>query len=118
MPGRLPRSDDRDMTQPVTSARALPRDATLGGMVLAAADHHHGPALRFRRDGVTVEWSYDDFVTRVRALARGLIALGIAPGDRVCVLGSTRAEWTLADCAILAAGAANVPIYHTNSPQE
>ena len=106
------------MTQPMTTPRATTGERTLGAMVLHADRHHHGVALRFRRDGRTVEWSYTDFGRRVRELARGLAALGIAPGDRVSVLGSTRPEWTLADCAILAAGAVNVPIYHTNSPEE
>ena len=55
--------------------------------------------------------------TRAR-LARGLRALGIGPGDRVALLSSTCPEWTLADCAVLAAGATVVPIYHTNSPEE
>ena len=108
------------MSQTTPSVRPVSASTaeTLGAMVLAATDLHHGPAVRFRRDGRTVEWSYDELGTAVRDLARGLIALGIAPGDRVCVLGTTRPEWTLADCAILAAGAVNVPIYHTNSAEE
>ena len=59
-----------------------------------------------------------DLGRRIRDVARGLVALGIEPGDRVAVLGRTRPEWTLADCAVLAAGAVVVPIYHTNSPEE
>jgi long-chain acyl-CoA synthetase len=50
--------------------------------------------------------------------ARGLISLGIEPRDRVAVLGGTVPEWTLADLAVLAAGAVVIPIYHTNSPEE
>src|SRR4051794_18046203 len=113
-----PAPEHQGMSQPMTSARPATGEATLGAMVLAATDRHRGPALRFRRDGRTVEWTYSDLGARVRGLARGLAALGIVPGDRVCVLGSTRPEWTLADCAILAAGATSVPIYHTNSPEE
>ena len=36
----------------------------------------------------------------------------------MAILSSTRAEWTLADCGTLCAGAVVVPIYHTNSPEE
>src|SRR3954471_4853059 len=51
-------------------------------------------------------------------IARGLIDLGIQPGDRVCLLGNTRVEWTWADYAITMAGGVVVPIYPTNSPEE
>jgi long-chain acyl-CoA synthetase len=47
-----------------------------------------------------------------------LIALGIQAGDRISILGSTRAEWTLCDLGSLCAGAVVAPIYHTNSPGE
>ena len=40
------------------------------------------------------------------------------PGDRVAILGLTSADWTLADCGALCAGAVVAPIYHTNSPVE
>ena len=51
-------------------------------------------------------------------IAQGLISLGIEPGDRVAILGITSADWTLADCGSLCAGAVVTPIYHTNSPEE
>jgi long-chain acyl-CoA synthetase len=51
-------------------------------------------------------------------IARGLIGLGIEAGDRVAILGLTSADWTLADCGALCAGAVVTPIYHTNSPAE
>ena len=104
-----------------TSAPASARSvhaATLGAMVLAATERHHGPALRFPRDGAIAEWPYEGLGARVRDLARGLVALGIEPGDRVAIIGGTTPEWTLADCAVLAASAVVVPIYQTNSPGE
>jgi long-chain acyl-CoA synthetase len=92
--------------------------ATLGAMVAAATERHHGVALSFMVDGATVTWSYQELGTRTRELARGLIALGIEPGDRVAILANTRPEWTLVDCAILLAGGVAVPVYQTNSPDE
>src|ERR671914_70863 len=91
---------------------------SLGRMVLEAAERHRGAAIRFPRDGTWHEWSFEDFGTAVRELARGLAALGLEPGDRVAILGETRPEWTLADAAVLAAGLVVVPVYHTNSPEE
>ena len=62
--------------------------------------------------------SYAELGKAVREIARGLIALGIEPGDRVSILSGTRPEWTLADLGALCAGAVVAPIYHTNSPEE
>jgi long-chain acyl-CoA synthetase len=55
---------------------------------------------------------------RVRAIAAGLIALGVEPGDRVALMAGTSIEWTLADLAILSAGGVTVPIYETSSPDQ
>ena len=52
-----------------------------------------------------------DHLTAVTDVARGLIALGVEPGDRVALMANTRYEWLLIDQASWAAGAAAVPIY-------
>lgn len=75
-------------------------------------------AMRFPLDGETVSLSYAELGVVSREIARGLIALGVGVGDRVGILCSTRAEWTLADCGALCAGAVVVPVYHTSSPEE
>ena len=56
--------------------------------------------------------------TTVRAIAAGLVALGVAPGDRVLLLSRTRREWVLLDHAILAARAVTVPVYDTASASQ
>jgi long-chain acyl-CoA synthetase len=100
-------------------ARAAPSGPrNLGAMALGAADHHRGIALQFGRDGSTIAISYPAFGAGVMEIASGLIALGIDRGDRVAILGSTSADWTLADYGALCAGAVVAPIYHTNSPEE
>jgi long-chain acyl-CoA synthetase len=75
--------------------------------------------LRRRRDGggwqdITAE----QFRTQVAGLAKGLIAAGIQPGDRVALMSRTRYEWTLADYAIWSAGAVTVPVYETSSAEQ
>jgi len=52
---------------------------------------------------------------RIRGIAGGLIARGIEPRDRVALLSRTSLAWVEADHAILAAGAATVPIYDSSS---
>ncbi len=59
-----------------------------------------------------------EFRNRVRGVAKGLIADGIMPGDRVAIFSRTRSEWTIADYAIWYAGAITVPIYETSSAEQ
>ena len=58
------------------------------------------------------------FAEQVLDVARGLVAAGIAPGDRVALMSKTRYEWTLFDFAVLAIGAVVVPIYETSSAEQ
>ena len=55
------------------------------------------------------------FHDQVRRIAKGLIAAGVEPGDRVALLSRTRYEWTLVDYALWYVGAVTVPIYETSS---
>ncbi|MFC7245856.1 AMP-dependent synthetase/ligase [Catellatospora aurea] len=59
-----------------------------------------------------------EFHAEVVALARGLVAAGVQPGDRVALMSRTRFEWTLIDYAIWACGAVTVPIYETSSTEQ
>lgn len=59
-----------------------------------------------------------DVRNQIRAVAKGLIADGIQPGDRVAIFSRTRMEWTIADYAIWYAGAVTVPIYETSSSSQ
>jgi long-chain acyl-CoA synthetase len=100
------------------SARELSTGAqTLGEMILRARDRA-GTALRYKAAGGWKEIGYREFVGSARAIAKGLIALGIQPGERVSILADTRPEWTVADAASFCAGTVVAPIYQTNSPEE
>src|ERR1051325_2412479 len=46
---------------------------------------------------------------RIRAIAAGLLSLGLDREDRVGILCNTRVEWLLADLGILSAGGAPAP---------
>ena len=59
-----------------------------------------------------------EFHAEVAAAAKGLIAAGVKPGDRVAIFSKTRYEWTLFDYAIWFAGAVTVPIYETSSAEQ
>src|SRR3954463_12634580 len=93
--------------------------ATIAGIVgLAPGRYGEHTGARFKRDGEWQDISYREFAQAVSELARGLIDLGLQPGERVALLCTTRVEWSLIDFAITSAGGVGVPIYPTNSPDE
>ena len=59
-----------------------------------------------------------DFHGEVTALAKGLIAAGIQPGQAVAIMSRTRYEWVLIDFALWWVGAVSVPIYETSAPSQ
>ena len=59
-----------------------------------------------------------EFHAQVVALAKGFVAAGIEPGDKIGLMCKTRYEWTLIDFAVWFAGALLVPIYETSSPSQ
>jgi long-chain acyl-CoA synthetase len=62
--------------------------------------------------------SASEFLRQVVALAKGLVAAGIQPGDKIGLMCKTRYEWTLIDFATWFAGAVLVPVYETSSPSQ
>jgi long-chain acyl-CoA synthetase len=68
--------------------------------------------------GFWTDVTASQFCGEVIAVARGLIAAGIEPGDRVALMSHTRYEWTLIDYAIWTAGAVTVPVYETSSAEQ
>ena len=102
----------------LSASLAQPAPVTLGAMILDVSRRHTGVALQHPRGGSTEYISYAELGTSATEIARGLIGLGIQAGDRVGILGLTSAQWTLADCGALCAGAVVTPVYHTNSPEE
>lgn len=116
----MSKDDDGARTAATTQAPSTPPAPvrTIARLALDAAARYGGTAMRFPQDGGWQRTSYSQLGADVRALAKGLIALGVAPGDRVGILSNTRAEWTLADFATMCAGAVVVPVYQTNSAEE
>src|SRR5882724_1841191 len=76
------------------------------------------PFLWRKQDGVFRPLSYGEAGQQTSLLARGLIDLGIGPGDRVALVAENRPEWLIADHAIMAAGGITVPAFTTNTPAE
>ncbi len=67
---------------------------------------------------VWTDVSAADYLEEVKALAKGFIAAGIEPGQRVGLMSKTRYEWALCDFALWFAGAVSVPIYESSAPSQ
>jgi long-chain acyl-CoA synthetase len=80
-----------------------------------AARHGDKPFLWAKRDGKYHSLNWAETARAVNRLARGLVALGVEPGDRVALAAENRPEWAIADLAIMNAGAITVPAYTTNT---
>ncbi|MEV4616886.1 long-chain fatty acid--CoA ligase [Kitasatospora sp. NPDC049258] len=97
----------------------VPSGGNLSDLVHQNAELHPDVAVLGRKvDGVWQDVTAVQFLAEVHAAAKGLIAAGIEPGDRVGVLSRTRYEWTLLDFAIWCAGAVTVPVYETSSAEQ
>ena len=92
-----------------TIADMLPRAVELFG---------NRVAQKHKVDGEWCDVTFAEVNEIVSEIGRGLIDLGLEPGERVSVVCTTRVEWTWCSLAISAAGAVVVPIYPTNSPEE
>jgi long-chain acyl-CoA synthetase len=103
-----------------TPARYLPapRDNATGDLIRNAVRAPDAPAFARWLGGTwhTITWS--EFADLATTLAAGLVAAGIAPGDRVALMAGTGVEWVRADYAIWLAGAVSVPIPATAAPAE
>ncbi|QIK09185.1 AMP-dependent synthetase/ligase [Streptomyces sp. Je 1-4] len=97
----------------------VPADGNLTDLIRRNAAQHPDVAVMGRK--VNGEWqdvTAATFLAEVRAAAKGLIASGVRPGDRVGLMSRTRYEWTLLDFAIWSAGAITVPVYETSSAEQ
>ncbi|WP_431044853.1 AMP-dependent synthetase/ligase [Streptomyces sp. P1-3] len=97
----------------------VPADGNLTDLIRRNAAQHPDVAVVGRK--VAGQWqdvTATQFLAEVRAAAKGLIASGVQPGDRVGLMSRTSYEWTLLDFAIWSAGAVTVPVYETSSPEQ
>jgi len=79
-----------------------------------AAMHGAALALREKEYGIWNPYSWSHYYETARAVALGLLSLGIKPGDRVAIAGENTPEWFYADLGAQMIGAVAVGIYPTN----
>ncbi len=108
----MPENVVAPMVEPTT-------EGNLADLPLRNARKIPGTAVFSRRtEDAWTDVTAREFDEQVSRLAKGLMAAGITPGQRVALMCRTRYEWTLADFAIWAAGAVTVPVYETSSAEQ
>jgi long-chain acyl-CoA synthetase len=116
---RLPPEEPPVREYSVPALVDTPATGNLSDLIVYNASEAPQHVVFSRRVGDTwQDVTAHEFHAEVAALAKGLLAAGIQPGDRVGLMSKTRYEWTLADFAIWYAGAVTVPIYETSSAEQ
>ncbi len=105
---------------PVPGAEKSPVPTRIFDLLTHQLVNHPQPdTLAYKVAGEWRKYSAQEIADIVRALAAGLHAAGIGPGDRVANSTETnRPEWNFIDLAILSLGAVHVPIYPTLTAEE
>ncbi|MFM8894420.1 MAG: AMP-binding protein, partial [Actinomycetales bacterium] len=96
-----------------------PTTGSLSDHIVENAQNDPGSVvIAINRGGAWVDMTAAEFLGEVKAVAKGLIANDIEPGQRIAIMSRTRYEWTLLDYATWYAGAISVPIYETSSAEQ
>lgn len=70
-------------------------------------------------DGVWRKTSTQEFINMGNKVSRGLLKLGIKPGDKIALITTaTRTEWAVMDLGISQIGAISVPVYPSISSDD
>jgi len=76
-------------------------------------------AFTTKYNGKWVSTSTREYIDKANAISRGLLRLGVKPGDKIAVITSAnRTEWNILDIGIMQLGAISIPIYPTISKEE
>ena len=75
-------------------------------------------AMRYKSGETWQEITYRELGQQIQRVAAALVKMGVQAGDRVGIFSHNRAEWAIADFAILSVDAVTVPIYATNTSSQ
>ena len=94
-------------------------EKSLGAMFFNRVEKYGDRAFqKVKGKGGYKDISWNQACRQVQGVARGLLQMGIGPGDRVAILSENRPEWVYTDIGCLSIGAIDAPIYATNTPEQ
>ncbi|MFY9398084.1 MAG: long-chain fatty acid--CoA ligase [Desulfomonilia bacterium] len=94
-------------------------EKTIAGIFHNRAEkYQYEPCIRYKKDGRYTAISWKEMQRMVTNLGLGLISLGVEKDDIVTIFSDNCWQWIVSDLAVLSIGAADAPIYATNSGEE
>lgn len=86
---------------------------------LSVPEHEEYPALRVKRKGRWIEWTYRQYYDQSRAFAKALLspAIDLPKHTGVAIIGFNSPEWFVADVGAIFAGCIATGMYTTNGPE-
>lgn len=112
------------MNAPRLTARPVNLSRTAHGRTMPqilrdnAAEMPETVAIRSKRAGLWRSITWRALDERVRRMASGFVALGLKPGQTVCLISENREETWIAEMAAISMGAIAVNVYPDASAQE
>ncbi|MBW1786160.1 MAG: AMP-binding protein [Deltaproteobacteria bacterium] len=75
-------------------------------------------ALRYKRFGIWQPLTWKDFHDKIVNFAKGLLLLGVKPGDHMSIIGDNSPEWLIAEFGAMRIGGLSVGIYQDMQSRE
>ena len=94
---------------------------TIAGLFLEQSESHPNDIIiSYKRSpgGTYSDITWKGLLDMSLSFASGLLSLGFSPGERLAVLSFNRLEWIVTDLGTMLIGGVDVPIYHTNTPDQ
>ena len=75
-------------------------------------------ALVSKVNGKWKATSIQEYIDQANLISKGLLKLGVKPGDKIAMISNNRTEWNILDIGIQQIGAVNVPVYPTIAKED
>ena len=75
-------------------------------------------AMRHKKFGIWKEFTWEEYLNKVRSASLGFDELGVREGDKIVIHSENRPEWLISDLAIMLANGITVPAYTTSTTSD
>jgi long-chain acyl-CoA synthetase len=98
----------------------MTRETVAGLFLEQSSSHPDDIIISYKPEpgGAYSDITWKELFEESLSFAAGLLSLGFSPGDRLAILSFNRLEWIITDLGTMLACGVDVPIYHTNTPDQ